>query len=70
VSGQVEEDESRRQKDRDSLLSKAEEMEEIPSDEEADQLIEKLMAEAKLEETLGGLPDVDMDDGSEKVDVG
>merc|ERR1719412_894863 len=55
----VEEDEARRQKDRDEIMSGAERMEDLPSDEEADDLVEKLLAEQKLEEKLGELPSPD-----------
>ena len=67
---QVEEDEARRQKDRDEIMAGAERMEDLPSDEEADDMVEKLLAEQKLEEKLGELPspDDDNDDGTANSD--
>ena len=56
---QIEEDEARRQKDRDEIMARAEHMEELPSDEEADDIVEKLLAEQKLEQKLGELPSPD-----------
>ena len=42
-------------------MAGAERMEDLASDEEADDIVEKLLAEQKLEEKLGELPSPDDD---------
>ena len=45
-------------------MASAERMEDLPSDEEAEDIVEKLLAEQKLEEKFGELPSPDDDNDS------